>query len=81
MAGARAIGDQRIRWSAMTDQQYSDTQTLDPETVDQAADRSAVVTEAISVIDGALARMMQRDLVSSNEVADLLLDLRTLLTH
>ena len=65
----------------MTDQQYSDTQTLDPETVDQAADRSAVVTEAISVIDGALARMMQRDLVSSNEVADLLLDLRTLLTH
>jgi hypothetical protein len=65
----------------MTDQQYSDTQTIDPETVDPAADRSAVVTEAISVIDGALARMMQRDLVSSNEVADLLLDLRTLLTH
>jgi hypothetical protein len=60
----------------MTDQQYSDTQTLDPE----SADHAAVVTEAVAVIDGALARMMQRDLVSSGEVADLLLDLRTLLT-
>lgn len=62
----------------MTDQQYSDTQTLDPDLAPDA--RTAVVTEAISVIDGALARMMQRDLVSSSEVADLLLDLRTLLT-
>lgn len=62
----------------MTDQQYSDTQTLDPDLTSDA--RAAVVTEAISVIDGALARMMQRDLVSSGEVADLLLDLRTLLT-
>jgi hypothetical protein len=40
----------------------------------------AVITEALSVIDGALARMMQRELVSSGEVADLLLDVRTLLT-
>ncbi|HSJ91878.1 MAG TPA: hypothetical protein VK917_07400 [Ilumatobacter sp.] len=62
----------------MTDQQYSDTQTLDLEI--PSADRAAVVAEAIAVIDGALARMMQRDLVSSGEVADLLLDLRTLLT-
>lgn len=62
----------------MTDQQYSDTQTLDP--MIESADRAAVVAEAITVIDGALARMMQRDLVSSGEVADLLLDLRTLLT-
>ena len=62
----------------MTDQQYSDTQTLDPEA--PSADRTAVVTEAVAVIDGALGRMMQRDLVSSTEVADLLLDLRTLLT-
>ena len=60
----------------MTDQQYSDTQTLDLE----SPDRAAVVIEAIAVIDGALGRMMQRDLVSSGEVADLLLDLRTLLT-
>lgn len=61
----------------MTDQQYSDTQTLDPAA---DADDREVVTEAIAVIDGALGRMMQRDLVSSGEVADLLLDLRTLLT-
>jgi hypothetical protein len=40
----------------------------------------AVITEALSVIDGALARMMQRELVSTGEVADLLLDVRTLLT-
>lgn len=62
----------------MTDQQFSDTQTLDPDLATDA--RAAVVIEAISVIDGALGRMMQRDLVSSGEVADLLLDLRTLLT-
>jgi hypothetical protein len=40
----------------------------------------AVITEALGVIDGALARMMQRELVSTGEVADLLLDVRTLLT-
>jgi hypothetical protein len=34
----------------------------------------------VSIIDGALAQMMQRELVSSGEVADLLLDVRTLLT-
>ena len=62
----------------MTDQQYSDTQTLDPET--ESDNRAAVIAEAVAVIDGALGRMMQRDLVSSSEVADLLLDLRTLLT-
>lgn len=63
---------------SMTDQDFSDTQTLDP--FAESADRTAVVSEAVAVIDGALARMMQRDLVSSGEVADLLLDLRTLLT-
>ena len=40
----------------------------------------AVINEALSVIDGALARMMRRELVSSGEVEDLLLDVRTLLT-
>lgn len=43
-------------------------------------DNDAVINEALGVIDGALARMMQRDLVSTGEVADLLLDVRTLLT-
>ena len=40
----------------------------------------AVISEALGVIDAALAKMMQRELVSSGEVADLLLDVRTLLT-
>lgn len=43
-------------------------------------DNDAVINEALGVIDGALAKMMQRELVSSGEVADLLLDVRTLLT-
>jgi hypothetical protein len=47
---------------------------------DERIDSEAVITEALSVIDGALARMMQRELVSTGEVADLLLDVRTLLT-
>ncbi|WP_040492844.1 hypothetical protein [Ilumatobacter nonamiensis] len=45
-----------------------------------AASNDAVLHEALGVIDGALAKMMQRDLVSTGEVADLLLDVRTLLT-
>jgi hypothetical protein len=39
-----------------------------------------VIIEALSVIDKALAEMLRRELVSSNEVADLLLDVRSLLT-
>jgi hypothetical protein len=63
----------------MTDQ-FSSTPTLDLDTDGPLAEGDRVVDEAVAVIDGALARMMQRDLVSSTEVADLLLDLRTLLT-
>jgi hypothetical protein len=73
---ARAIGGSAIRWWSMTDQSSS-TPTLDPDTAGIHGER--VIDEAVSVIDGALARMMQRDLVSSTEVADLLLDLRSLL--
>ncbi len=39
----------------------------------------AVISEALSVIDKALAEMLNRDLVSTDEVADLLLDVRWLL--
>lgn len=42
--------------------------------------RETVITEALAVIDKALAEMLRRELVSSGEVADLLLDLRSLLT-
>ena len=39
-----------------------------------------VIAEALSVIDRALAEIINRELVSSGEVADVLLDVRTLLT-
>ena len=65
--------------SVVTDQEIANTQVLEHEIV-PSVDHDAVMAEAVSIIDEALARMMQRDLVSSGEVADLLLDLRTLLT-
>jgi hypothetical protein len=40
----------------------------------------AVIAEALTVIDQSLRKIMGRELVSSGEVADLLLDVRTLLT-
>jgi hypothetical protein len=44
------------------------------------APNEAVIAEALAVIDSALSRMMSRELVSSGEVADVLLDVRTALT-
>ena len=44
------------------------------------AREAAVLTEALTVIDEALAKMLNRELVSTEEVADLLLDVRVLLT-
>ncbi len=45
------------------------TETQDPE----------IIGEALKVIDQGLSEMLHRELVSTNEVADLLLDVRTLL--
>ena len=39
-----------------------------------------VIREALSVIDQALGQIMSRELMSSGEVADVLLDVRMLLT-
>lgn len=65
----------------MTDQELTEMPTIsEMPTIDEAAARAAVVAAAVTVIDGALAQMMQRELVSSGEVADLLLDVRMLLT-
>jgi hypothetical protein len=44
------------------------------------AREAAVITEALTVIDEALAKMLNRELVSIDEVADHLLDVRVLLT-
>ena len=41
---------------------------------------SDVIAEALMVIDRALGEMLHRELVSTDEVADLLLDVRSLLT-
>lgn len=43
------------------------------------APETVVIAEALAVIDQALVTMQHRELVSSDEVADLLLDLRVLL--
>lgn len=42
---------------------------------------SDVIGEALSIIDEALSQMVKRELVSSSEVSDLLLDVRNLLTR
>jgi hypothetical protein len=41
---------------------------------------SEVIDRALSTIDTALAQMVRRELVSADEVSDLLLDVRNLLT-
>jgi hypothetical protein len=46
----------------------------------ETLDTNAAVIEAIAVIDASLARFATRELLSGNEMADLLLDLRSVLT-
>ena len=70
MLGARVMRGMRVPFWAMTEQQN----------LTDAANNDAVINEALGVIDGALAKMLRRDLVSTGEVADLLLDVRSLLT-
>ena len=41
--------------------------------------QDSVIIEALEIIDRALGQMASRELVSSDEVSDLLLDVRTLL--
>lgn len=41
---------------------------------------SKVIDEALRLIDGGLSDLMHRELVSTDEVSDLLLDVRMLLT-
>lgn len=60
---------------------YGDAEVTIEETILMTETRDAVdISEALSMIDKALAEMLHRELVSSGEVADLLLDVRTLLT-
>lgn len=58
----------------------TDGETIDSSSPAAEAAHDAVIAEAVGVIDQALGQMVSRELVSSGEVADLLLDLRTALT-
>ena len=40
-----------------------------------------VVADALAIVDKALTEMLRRELVSTTEVADLLLDLRSVLSR
>jgi len=53
---------------------------LEPTEGHQVEGTAHAVAEALAIVDKALAEMLRRELVSSGEVADLLLDLRSLLT-
>ena len=41
---------------------------------------SEAISEALAIIDRSLVHLMKRELVSTNEMADLLLDVRSLLS-
>jgi hypothetical protein len=80
--------DRRRYGSAMTPASATTTEVFihDPQgghmvTTPDTVQNDAVIREALSVIDKALGQMMSRELVSSGEVTDVLLDVRTLLAH
>jgi hypothetical protein len=47
----------------------------------ETLEASQVIAEALAVIDRGLSEMLHRELVSTDEVADLLLDVRTILAE
>ena len=63
----------------MTDTQVADVIT-DLEISDIKVVFADVINEALSIIDSALSDLVKRELVSTGEVSDMLLDVRNLLT-
>lgn len=63
----------------MTDMQVADVMT-DLEISDIKVVSADVINEALSIIDSALSDLVKRELVSTGEVSDMLLDVRNLLT-
>jgi hypothetical protein len=47
----------------------------------EVTEREDLISEALALIDQGLGDMLHRELVSTDEVADLLLDVRVLLTN
>jgi hypothetical protein len=60
-----------VRWSTVEPTQNTGG------SMTETREAAAVISEALSVIDKALSEMLNRDLVSTGEVADLLLDVRS----
>ena len=63
----------------MTDTQVADVMT-ELELSDIKVVSADVINEALSIIDSALSDLVKRELVSTGEVSDMLLDVRNLLT-
>jgi hypothetical protein len=53
--------------------------TMESTTIDPTAGDKQAITHALELIDRSLGTMHTRELVSSNEVSDLLLDMRSVL--
>ena len=63
----------------MTDTQVADVMT-ELEISDIKVVSADVINEALSIIDSALSDLVKRELVSTGEVSDMLIDVRNLLT-
>jgi len=63
----------------MTESSAISTAVLDEQEVVSGDSPAVDTVAAISVIDEALVRLLQRELVSANEVTDVLLDVRRLI--
>ena len=63
----------------MTDMQVADVMT-ELEISDIKVVSADVINEALSIIDSSLSDLVKRELVSTGEVSDMLLDVRNLLT-
>ncbi len=63
----------------MTNAQVADVMT-DLEISDIKVVSAHVIDDALSIIDSALSDLVKRELVSTGEVSDVLLDVRNLLT-
>jgi hypothetical protein len=63
-----------VRWVMQVREELEAMESTMTETTEPT-----IITEALAVIDRGLAEMLHRELVSTDEVADLLLDVRSLL--
>jgi hypothetical protein len=64
---------------SMTESSAISTAVLDDEEIVSGDSSTVDTAAAISVIDEELVRLVQRELVSANEVTDVLLDIRRLI--